>query len=114
MTHKEAVECVRKLINSVGTANVLSQSQKLFGSAGIPDIYCQVRRDRCPGLQGTGGFMWTRFWVEVKVGRDNLNSAQTAFIEREEACGGIVIVARDEGSRGPANTIREWLGIEEG
>lgn len=114
MDHKAAMEGVRKLVNCVGTANVLSQSGRLHGSAGIPDVYCQVWTERCPALQS----MWEQahsavrvlppimcdFWVEVKVGDDKLSPGQKEFKRRADACHRIVIV-------GTAVDVAKYLGM---
>ena len=81
MSHKSEIQAIKKYVACLGgTVNVLHQSGRLSGSAGIPDIYVQM-----PRLQRA-------FWFEVKVGRDKLRPAQEAFIEREATCGRRVIV----------------------
>ena len=70
--------------------NVLPQAQRLQGTAGIPDCYVQIVRWRLHNGKDQNSSL--RFWVEVKVGRDKLSTAQQAFKAHEEACGGIVIV----------------------
>jgi len=74
-THKGEIEAIRALIAAVGgTCNVLHQVGRLRGSSGIPDLYIQIPRAGCS------------FWVEVKVGKDDLRPEQRAFINREAAC----------------------------
>ena len=81
MSHKTEIQAIRKYVACFGgTVNVLHQSGKLRGSAGIPDLYIQIPRFK------------KAFWFEVKVGRDKLSPAQEAFIEREDACGAKVYV----------------------
>ena len=80
-THKREIEAIRRYVSLVGgVCNVLHQAGRLRGSAGIPDLYLQFPRAR------------RSLWLEVKVGRDKLSPAQKAFLQREEDCGGVVIV----------------------
>lgn len=82
-THKTEVEAIRQAVGYLGgVVNVTSQGHRLRGSAGIPDLYVQLTRK--PWLES--------FWVEVKVGKDKLSPAQRAFVAREEAAGGTVVV----------------------
>ncbi|MCK4306442.1 MAG: VRR-NUC domain-containing protein [Candidatus Eisenbacteria sp.] len=93
-THKTAIEAIRRLVSALGgVCNVLPQSSRgsLHGSAGISDLYLQMQDQSV--------------WVEVKVGKDKLSPAQVAFIAREHACGGAVLV-------GDVDTVIEFLGIE--
>ena len=70
---------MRNLIHTLGgSCYVLSQSQKLYGSPGIPDCWCMF---------GDGAF-----WVEVKVGKDSLSAHQQVFKERCEGAGIPVVV----------------------
>ena len=94
MSHGTEIERARKMCAKVGaTLNVLHQSGKLRGSAGIPDCYIQ----------------WPRFgrvtWWECKVGRDRLSDAQTAFVMRDVDCGlfspGVIV--------GSASVVADWL-----
>ncbi len=98
--HKTAIEAVRRLVAAMGgTANVLSQVGRLYGTAGLPDLWIQL-----PARYGVipNGL---RFWVEIKAGRDRLSSAQREFKEREEALGGKVVV-------GGIDAVIEYLGLE--
>lgn len=78
--HNQAIEAVREFVDMLpgGHCYVLSQSGRLHGSAGIPDLYCMVKD--------------TAFWVEVKVGRDKLSPAQAEFKARSGMAGVPVIV----------------------
>ena len=81
MSHKSTLEAIRDYVTLLGgTANVLHQSGKLAGSAGIPDLYIQIPRYKMA------------FWFEVKVGDDKLSEVQDEFIKREVACGSKVVV----------------------
>lgn len=85
--HKAAVESVRRLVEALGgVCNVLSQSHRLRGSRGLPDLFIQL-----PANRGRVKKPAT-FWCEVKVAGDRLRPGQREFKEREEACGGKVIV----------------------
>ena len=94
-SHKGCIQAIKKCVAAFGgTVNVLHQSGKLAGSAGIPDLYIQIPR-----------FKWA-FWFEVKVGKDKLRPAQEAFIEREDACGATVHV-------GDLDEFRSVIRVEE-
>ena len=76
MIHKSTIQAIKKYVAAFGgTVNVLHQSGKLAGSAGIPDLYIQLPRHK------------RAFWFEVKVGKDKLSEAQVAFFNREYDCG---------------------------
>lgn len=80
-THKGQVHEIRRLVEMLGgRAYVLSQSGRLYGSAGLPDIWCI--------LNGHA------FWVEVKVGKDKLKPAQKLFKADSESAGVPVVVGR--------------------
>ena len=78
--HKPEMEAVRSLVEMVpgGRCWVLSQSGRLYGSAGIPDVFCVVNGQA--------------FWVEVKVGKDTLSAAQEEFRRVSELADVPVIV----------------------
>lgn len=93
-THKTEVEAIRKLVTALGgRCNVLCQGRRLYGSAGIPDLYCQLPRE---GMS---------FWVEVKVGRDRLSDPQAAFARAETDSGGRVLV-------GGLEDVAAYLGVK--
>lgn len=82
MSHKSTIEAIRQYCELMGgVCNVLHQSGRVRGSAGVPDLYLQFPRLRRP----------CAFWMEVKVGRDALREAQAAFALREDRCGGEVL-----------------------
>ena len=81
MSHKTEIQAIKRYVELLGgTCNVLHQVGRLCGTAGIPDLYIQLTR------------YGAAFWMEVKVGRDKLRTAQDAFIEREGECGRAVVV----------------------
>ena len=89
--HKHAVAEITKLIRLVrGYVWTLHQSGKVFGSAGIPDMFA-VAKGR-------------PFWIEVKVGKDRLRPAQAAFKAVVEAAGMTVVVGR-------AKDVADFLGL---
>jgi hypothetical protein len=89
MNHKQAVEGVRKLVTlKGGKCWVLAQSGRLYGSAGIPDIFCTIKLPK----RGWADKVWRSFWVEVKVGRDRQKPAQLEFAEASGSAGIPVIV----------------------
>ena len=97
MTHKQQIEEVRRLIETVGgSCKVTGQSQRSFGSAGIPDLICfaDVRGKR------------RHFYVEVKVGRDKLSLPQRAF---REQC----LRARVPYVVGRVGDVADFLGLTE-
>ena len=85
--HKSEIMAIRRLVEALGgVCNVLHQSGRVRGSAGVPDLYVQM----------PGAVQWampaTRIrpfglWIEVKVGRDRLSPAQRAFGDRELSAG---------------------------
>ena len=88
-THKSEVQAIRKLIEIYGgAAYLLHQGTRLYGSAGLPDLFCMIDR--------------RAFWIEVKVGRDSLRLAQSAFIEHAQRCGQVVIV-------GGLELVKKWI-----
>jgi hypothetical protein len=81
-THKSEIEAIRIALGGAGAVvNVLHQSGRLHGTAGMPDLYIQVPPKRTT-LCGCDGFA---FWVEVKVGRDKLRREQVAFAIMESS-----------------------------
>jgi len=112
-SHGQELSKCRRLIETCGgVLNVLDQGHAQ-NEAGMPDAYCQMpcwlwrETNKIVG-QGLGGrlvrvatraltWLWIwdmghRFWLEVKVGGDELRRAQRDFIERECLSGGVVIV----------------------
>ena len=78
-THKTEIEAIRNTLEAIGAeVFVLHQSGRLFGSAGIPDLYIRF------GHRSMAKRPF-RLWWEVKVGRDRLRDAQTRFIDGELA-----------------------------
>ena len=70
-THKAQVQEIRKLLDLAGgECYVCAQSQRLYGSAGIPDLIIFW-----PDAKGRSHMAF----VEVKVGKDKLSPAQKAF-----------------------------------
>ena len=89
-SHKTEIEAIRRYCRLSGAVcNVLAQSARLRGSAGIPDLYVQWPRLR------------RRLWVEVKVGKDRLSANQRVFGDIERGCGGEMIV-------GGLDELIEW------
>ena len=94
--HSREIERIKRLVAQVNgcfhdrannvVVNVLPQAQRLYGSAGIPDLYVQMPRDS------------EVFWFEVKVGRDKPSPAQQAFSERERSAGGVGTIVGNLGS----------------
>ena len=90
-SHKDAVECVRDLIHMIGGHSALMpQSARLYGDAGVPDLYCMVNG--------------RAFWVEVKVGKDKLSLEQAAFKILSDTCTVPVVVGR-------AGDVADFLGL---
>lgn len=93
-THKSAVEAIRKYVElRGGRAWVLAQSARLYGSAGIPDMWCVL-----PKRDGST----LALWIEVKVGRDKLSDAQQAFRELAYRAGVPVCV-------GDCDAVQEYV-----
>ena len=88
-THKGQVQEIKRLLEfKGGWVWALAQAARLYGSAGLPDMFC-IYKDRA-------------FWVEVKVGRDKLSPAQVSFKAASEAAGIPVIVGR-------AGEVADWM-----
>ena len=84
-THKAAIAAIKELVGKMGGYVYVShqgyghgRTGALWGTAGIPDLFCMVRGQA--------------FWVEVKVGRDKMRPAQAAFKELSEQHGVPVVV----------------------
>ena len=101
MSHKSALEAVRKLTLLVGgVPYVLHQSGRLRGSAGIPDMYLMFPR-------------WgVTVWFEVKVGKDKLSKAQRAFRDLAYQCGDAMLVGGVAELKPWLNRVAESLGEE--
>ena len=95
---RELAKCAKLVRLAGGTCNVFAQAQRLQGSPGMPDAYCQFPQDEieCDSLRAYylahGRERVYAFWLEVKVGADQVSLDQRDFIERERRCERMVIV----------------------
>ena len=93
--HDAAAQAAMSAIRAIGGHPFLfSQSGRLFGSAGIPDIVFVA-----PDVKG----VWRFAFLEIKVGRDKLSPAQKAFRFVMERAGIHVVV-------GTVGDATDWLG----
>jgi len=91
-SHKQAVTEIRRYIAAIGGYSwLLPQSQRLYGSKGLPDMYCIVAN--------------RAFWIEIKVGKDKLRPAQAAFKLAAEKAGVPVVVGR---AADVVDKMEEW------
>ncbi len=95
--HKLEIEAIRKFITVLGgTCNVLHQSGRLRGSAGIPDLYIQLPEIRLS------------YWHEVKVGTDVMSKAQAEFLQREFKCRNGLNTVAYGGLQATCDMIKSW------
>ena len=97
-THKTEIAQIKKLIGHMGGHVYVThqgygngRTGALWGTAGIPDLFCMVRG--------------RAFWIEVKVGRDKLRQSQATFKELAERHGQTVVV-------GDIDVVIEFLNKE--
>ena len=101
VTHKQEIEYIRACVRWMrGQFYLTSQSARLYGSPGIPDLYLRLWMCTTDALCG---------WFEVKVGQDKLSEAQARFLSQEASVGRFAA----HGTAGDlAEAIVDWLGAD--